>query len=929
MKISLLLLFTIVPFLQSVAQTSMTQIEDQNFVTGLPAQYSYYSKRLQIDIYKGQVAFYWQGAATSYHYFTGNSVATSTIKAGGSAIPHDIAFISDNRILVAYNPSSNNPNGYSKVLVWNTSGTAWTFDGTLSTLFDDTEVDILVDHGSLDFYVAKNQQIFRYNFNQRTNNEYDLLNTIGSGGTGNGQFTQIVDFTIIPNTNNLLVLERLSGTQQNLGRLHTFQPNGTLITTESLYQTQTGTNPFPRPRKGIAYDKKGRLYYARTTASSEDRVMVFDPTTTPRKQLLYDVAVEAGVGQTIQDMDIDSTNNRVYLTMQAGSTDPQYVRVFTILNTKPEVNNVSNKTISSNSYSTQNGWYANSPANVVAITSTNFSFSDTDGDVLKQIRIRAEHQQAGSGNVEGYLFKDDNNDNLLSGSESSTSDGSLTFSAADLTQQKIKYYTEGLRLKKGIRTDTLFISVNDGVEFSSEKPLYINYFDTTYYHSVTNTTNNAAWALVGSNHSTTTTYSTLFKNHWTQGAVGSKAPNAQPNIYTYNPIQKQFEAVTDLSQNLTRGKGVALYHFEQSVLGNTNSHSPNILVGDGIDDTSFSFPVESVTIGGGQFDGYQLLANPFPYPIYWKNTNWARVAVNPVVVAWRVESSTAGKDGIYRSFDFNSRSGDLTDGRIEAGEAFWIRTTNVNPTLSVTSDASINNGTVTVASKESINSFSVRLTLHADEAEIGNTYIRSGQDASIDYDVYDFSVPTITSEELSGVYTLANNFKLIHNVVPDHLYEIEIPLYLAIPSPKSEIKLSISDYTGAGEVFLMKNGEIVSSTAVSVENTDGWGLKIKSLQATSNDNDQYLPTSIDFSSYPNPFNPTTTLSINLPQSDNVTIEIFDLSGKRVASILNNSILSAGNHKISVNASSWASGVYVAKIEGKNVGILTYKLTLVK
>ena len=39
--------------------------------------------------------------------------------------------------------------------------------------------------------------------------------------------------------------------------------------------------------------------------------------------------------------------------------------------------------------------------------------------------------------------------------------------------------------------------------------------------------------------------------------------------------------------------------------------------------------------------------------------------------------------------------------------------------------------------------------------------------------------------------------------------------------------------------------------------------------------------------YPNPFNPTTILSYDLPESEFVSIDIYDLMGRRVKSLINN------------------------------------------
>ena len=72
--------------------------------------------------------------------------------------------------------------------------------------------------------------------------------------------------------------------------------------------------------------------------------------------------------------------------------------------------------------------------------------------------------------------------------------------------------------------------------------------------------------------------------------------------------------------------------------------------------------------------------------------------------------------------------------------------------------------------------------------------------------------------------------------------------------------------------------------------------------------------------YPNPFNPSTTLSFGLPQDTFVNIEVYDLLGKNVTTLVND-IKSAGFHKYSWNAEAQASGVYFIVM---NAGKFTQK-----
>ena len=62
--------------------------------------------------------------------------------------------------------------------------------------------------------------------------------------------------------------------------------------------------------------------------------------------------------------------------------------------------------------------------------------------------------------------------------------------------------------------------------------------------------------------------------------------------------------------------------------------------------------------------------------------------------------------------------------------------------------------------------------------------------------------------------------------------------------------------------------------------------------------------------YPNPFNPMTKISYSLPKESSVSLKVFDILGREVATLINNEIKHAGFNEISFNASSCSSGVYI-------------------
>ncbi len=64
--------------------------------------------------------------------------------------------------------------------------------------------------------------------------------------------------------------------------------------------------------------------------------------------------------------------------------------------------------------------------------------------------------------------------------------------------------------------------------------------------------------------------------------------------------------------------------------------------------------------------------------------------------------------------------------------------------------------------------------------------------------------------------------------------------------------------------------------------------------------------------YPNPFNPSTTIEYSVPGTENVTIKLYDITGREVETLLNK-VVAPGHHIINMNAGGLSSGVYFYRI----------------
>jgi len=79
--------------------------------------------------------------------------------------------------------------------------------------------------------------------------------------------------------------------------------------------------------------------------------------------------------------------------------------------------------------------------------------------------------------------------------------------------------------------------------------------------------------------------------------------------------------------------------------------------------------------------------------------------------------------------------------------------------------------------------------------------------------------------------------------------------------------------------------------------------------------------------YPNPFNPTVKFDFSLPSLDKVGINVYDINGMHVETLMNE-IKPAGYYSVVWNASSEPTGMYFIQFSSKGV-IKTMKVILIK
>jgi len=96
------------------------------------------------------------------------------------------------------------------------------------------------------------------------------------------------------------------------------------------------------------------------------------------------------------------------------------------------------------------------------------------------------------------------------------------------------------------------------------------------------------------------------------------------------------------------------------------------------------------------------------------------------------------------------------------------------------------------------------------------------------------------------------------------------------------------------------------------------------------DGDAVLPNEFALEqNYPNPFNPSTSIEFSISTASAVTLEVFNVLGQRVATLVNGNTLPAGQHAVTFDASNLTSGMYVYRLQAGTEFSQTRTMMLLK
>lgn len=180
-------------------------------------------------------------------------------------------------------------------------------------------------------------------------------------------------------------------------------------------------------------------------------------------------------------------------------------------------------------------------------------------------------------------------------------------------------------------------------------------------------------------------------------------------------------------------------------------------------------------------------------------------------------------------------------------------------------------------------------------------------------------VRTILGEPVNGALILA--FDLSGNVVA-YTNSQSDGSYLFENLTAGEFRLYVesTEYENTAE-----NGSVVVDYGSNSVKSKDLYLSPSSTTGVGNST---TPTSFALmQNYPNPFNPTTTIRFTIPEKVKVTLDVYNLIGQKVATLVNDE-LNAGQHEVKFDGSNLSSGIYLYKIQAGDF-VSVKKMLLIK
>lgn len=184
----------------------------------------------------------------------------------------------------------------------------------------------------------------------------------------------------------------------------------------------------------------------------------------------------------------------------------------------------------------------------------------------------------------------------------------------------------------------------------------------------------------------------------------------------------------------------------------------------------------------------------------------------------------------------------------------------------------------------------------------------------------------VNSNNVSGSTFDIDNILISRPFQPFSWLEVEKQGGVVAPGETEDLMLNFQSFGKEEGTF---EADLVLTTNDPNNQTKTIPLRLNVNNTVSNEEDPEIPRDIKLEqNFPNPFNPSTIINFELNRATNVSLEVYNVVGQKVATLLNDETRSAGRHTISFDGSSLSSGIYIYRLVTPQES-LTKRMTLIK
>lgn len=198
-----------------------------------------------------------------------------------------------------------------------------------------------------------------------------------------------------------------------------------------------------------------------------------------------------------------------------------------------------------------------------------------------------------------------------------------------------------------------------------------------------------------------------------------------------------------------------------------------------------------------------------------------------------------------------------------------------------------------------------------------------------DFDVSTIDASTVT---MAGIPVTRWAYEDVATPVSEDAEECECTT--EGPDGYRDLTLKFDQGAVAEALGMVYDGEVIPITIAGfmydggmIEGTDCMIIRGPKAEAPAAPDPFSRPSMVTIGASPNPFNPTTTISFSLPESAPVLLEVYNIAGQRVTTLVDD-VYPSGHHSVVWDGSSAASGVYFYRIAAGD-RVETRKMLLMK